>query len=347
MKNGTIDLRSDTVTKPTDAMWDAMHRCEVGDDVFGEDPNINALQEEAAALLGTQAALFVPSGTMANQIALRAHTQSGDEVVAHPRSHLVRLESAGSAALAGVQFSLVGDPDGGIQPEDVEAVIQDGTDPHYAPTTLICMENTHANSGGRALPLEMLEGMARVAARHGIRMHMDGARLLNACVALDVQAEAITRHFDSVTLCLSKGLGAPVGSVVAGTREFMVRCNRFRKMYGGAMRQAGPLAAAGRHAIAHQVQRMAEDHDHARLLADGLEAIAGIALPRGRPQTNMVYIASDHPRIGTDALVAGLRERGILVLPAADGVARAVTHLDVNRADVEQTVAITRELLGA
>ncbi len=341
-----IDLRSDTVTKPTPAMRKAMAEAEVGDDVYGEDPTVNALQAEAAALLGKEAALFVASGTMANQIALKAHTQPGDEVVAHPLAHIVRAESAAGAALAGVQFRPVGEDDGTMDPVKIEAVYQTGENPHFAPTRLICVENTHNLLGGTVWPMERLEAVAAVAKKHKLLLHMDGARVLNAAIALDLRPDKITAGADSVSMCFSKGLGAPVGSVIAGSKAFVTRCARYRKMYGGGMRQAGILAAAARHALQHHVERLAEDHAHARLLAEGMAQSKHITFPNGMPQTNLVFFGCTHPTVTLDKLLAGLRERGILVGQAYSTLARAATHLDVSRAEIETTVGAVHELLG-
>jgi threonine aldolase len=340
-----IDLRSDTVTLPTPAMRKAMAEAEVGDDVFGEDPSVNALQEEAAALLGKEAALFVASGTMANQVALKAHTQAGDEVVAHPLAHIVRAESAAGAALAGVQFRPVGEDDGTMDPAKIEAVIQSGDNPHFAPTRLVCVENTHNLLGGTVWPLAKLDAVAALAKRHKLLLHMDGARIMNAAIALDARADRIAAAADSVSMCFSKGLGAPVGSVIAGPKAYIVRCTRYRKMYGGGMRQAGILAAAARHALKHHVERLAEDHANARLLAEGLAQSRHITFPNGMPQTNLVFFGCAHPTMTLERLLAGLKERGILVGQAYGTLARAVTHLDVGRADVERTVAAVRDLL--
>jgi len=346
MTERTIDLRSDTVTKPTPAMHEAMMAAEVGDDVYGEDPNVNALQEEVAALLGKEAALFVPTGTMANQIALKSHTQPGDEVIAHPMAHLVRAESGGGAALSGIQFRTLGNPDGTLPLEEVGEAIYTGDNPHYAPTRLICMENTHNFAGGALISPEHIEGVAEKAREQGVAMHLDGARVLNAAVALDVKPTRITGAFDSTTLCFSKGLGAPVGSVVAGSRDFIAKAYRYRKMYGGGMRQAGYLAAAARYALDHHVNRLAEDHENARLFAEGLMEIPHMKLVYGMPQTNIVFFASDHPRFGTALLVTEMKNRGVLVGNSGPYNARAVTHLDVTRADIEQSLAIVREILA-
>ncbi|MBI4082576.1 MAG: aminotransferase class I/II-fold pyridoxal phosphate-dependent enzyme, partial [Candidatus Lambdaproteobacteria bacterium] len=302
MPHELIDFRSDTVTRPTPAMRKAMAEAEVGDDVFGEDPTVNALQDEVAALFGKQAALFVSSGTMANQVALKAHTQSGDEVVAHPQAHIVRAESAGGAALSGVHFRTVGNADGTVTAEQVLGVYQAGDDPHYAPTRLVCLENTHNACGGKAIGLAGIEAVARVARAKRLALHLDGARVLNACIALDVKPARMAAPFDSLTLCFSKGLGAPVGSIIAGRRDFIARCTRFRKMFGGGTRQAGILAAAARHALAHHVERLAEDHANARRLAEGLLETGQVELPYGLPETNIVFFRATSPQVSQERL---------------------------------------------
>ncbi|MDH4248642.1 MAG: low-specificity L-threonine aldolase [Deltaproteobacteria bacterium] len=345
MSQSVVDLRSDTVTRPSAAMRKVMAEAEVGDDVFGEDPNVNALQEEAAALLGKESALYLPSGTMANQVALKTHTQAGDEVIAHPLAHIVRAESAGAAALSGIQFRMVGEPDGSLNPEAVTAAIQDGSNVHYAPTRLLCLENTHNFAGGTVLSLAGMEAVAAAAHAKGVAVHLDGARVLNAAAVLDIRPDRITRLVDTTTLCFSKGLGAPVGSVIAGPRAFIERSKRFRKMYGGGMRQAGILAAAARYALKHNVARLAEDHAHARLLAEGLRESPYITLTFGMPQSNLVFFSLKHPRLTMPQLVEGMKQRGILIGGTGPYSARVVTHLDVDRAGVQRAVAAFHEVL--
>ncbi|MGH7252630.1 MAG: threonine aldolase family protein, partial [Nitrospiraceae bacterium] len=267
-----IDLRSDTVTKPSPAMREAMARAPVGDDVYGEDPTVNRLQEMAAVLLGKAAALFVPSGIMANQLSIRVQTQPGDEVIVESRSHIVRYEHGAAAALAGVQLHWVSGDRGILKPEQVEAAIRP-KDPYTIPTTLICLENTHNSGGGSIYPLSKIEQIRAVALARGIPMHLDGARLFNAVVATGVSAAEYARHFETVSFCLSKGLGAPVGSVIVSDRPTVDKLRRFRRMYGGGMRQAGILAAAGIYALDHNISRLKEDHDHARVLANVLRKI--------------------------------------------------------------------------
>lgn len=346
MSRGMIDLRSDTVTLPSEGMRKAMAEAEVGDDVYGEDPTINALQEEVAELFGKEAALFVASGTMANQVSLKAHTQAGDEVIIHPWAHMVRAESGGGAALSGVQYRPVGNPDGSMTVAEVEGAIDTGENPHHLPTRLICMENTHNFSGGCVVSMEAMEGVAAVAGRHNVPMHLDGARVLNAAVALDVRPDKIAAHFDTGTLCFSKGLGAPVGSIIYGSKAFVKRCLRFRKMFGGGLRQAGILAAAARYALKHNVERLAEDHANARLLAEGFQENPHIKLPKGMPETNLLFFSCDHPKLSTAQFVEVLKGEGVLIGSPTGGVARAVTHLDVSRQDVEMAVSAAHTLLN-
>jgi threonine aldolase len=346
MHNGIIDLRSDTVTRPTPGMRRAMAEADVGDDVFGEDPTVNALEEEVAAFFKKEAALFVASGTMANQISLRAQTQPGDEVVAHPQAHIVRAESAAGAAISGIQFRMVGNASGSLAAADVEAVLQNGYDPHFAPTRLICLENTHNFAGGRVVPMEDMAALSDLARRKGIGMHLDGARLLNACVARDWRAERVAALFDSVTLCFSKGLGAPVGSIIAGERDFIRRCRRFRKMFGGGMRQVGILAAAARYAMANQVSRLADDHANARRLAEGIAALRPLRLAYGMPDTNLVFFESGDPDRPIAWLHEELKKRGVLVVNMNGRMARAVTHLDVTAGDVDRALEQMQDILG-
>jgi len=332
-----IDLRSDTVTRPTPAMREAMARAEVGDDVYGEDPTVNALEAEAARLTGKEAALFVPSGTMANQLALRVHTRHGDVVLAGEHSHLLDYESGGGAALSGVQIRTLG-RGGFFGGDDVRRAIPPD-DPHCAPATLVCLENTHNVSGGRVAPLALVQEVAEAARERGLRLHLDGARLWNAVVASGVPAAAWCAPVDTVAFCLSKGLGAPVGSLLCGSAEAVARALRFRKMLGGGMRQAGILAAAGLHALRHHVERLAEDHANARRLAEGFAAL-GLA-PDPAPETNLVYFrAPDGP-----ALSRALRRRDVWIDALYGDRLRAVTHLDVSKDDVDETIARARDAL--
>lgn len=334
--NKSIDLRSDTVTRPTPAMRAAIAAAEVGDDVFGDDPTVNALQERVAAMLGFEAALFVTSGTQGNLSALMAHCQRGEEFVVGQSAHIFRYEAGGSAVLGSLQpCPIENRPDGTIALEDIEAAIKPD-DPHFAPTRLLCLENT---LGGKVLPLAYVEAATALARRHGLATHLDGARLFNAAVKSGVAPREIAKHFDSVSVCFSKGLGAPAGSMLCGRRDFIARAHRVRKMLGGALRQVGLLAAAADHALDHHVERLAEDHANAARLADGLRGLPGVRVEP--PQTNMVFV--ELPRERAHGVVERLRARGLLCTGLYQ--LRLVTHLDVSRDDIERAIVILRETL--
>ena len=330
-----IDLRSDTVTKPCAAMREAMASAEVGDDVYGEDPTVNRLQEMAAELLGKEAALFVPSGTMANQIALRALSESGDAAIAARDAHMVLYESAGAAALAGVQLVEIGSG-GSFGPEDLRAAVYPADD-HFPRTTALLVENTHNRSGGRVFPFEHLRQVTDLARALGLRCHMDGARIWNAEAASGIPAARWAESFDTVSFCLSKGLGAPVGSLLLGSRELIRRAHRYRKQQGGGMRQAGILAAAGIFALEQNRKRLGEDHANARRLAAGLAEIPGVAVPEP-PESNIVIFRC----AGAAAWSAALRARGVLVNPIASDALRAVTHLDVGSSEIDAALDVAR-----
>ena len=333
----TVDLRSDTVTRPTAAMREAMHRAELGDDVFGDDPSVNALQEQIAALLGKEAALFMPSGTQSNLAGIMSHCGRGDEYIVGQGAHCYRYEAGGAAVLGSVQPQpLPHQPDGSLSLADIEAAIKPD-DEHFARSRLLALENT---IGGRVLPMTYLAEATALARRHGLGTHLDGARLFNAAVALGgdarANAKAIAGHFDSVSVCFSKGLGAPVGSALVGPKELIQRAHRWRKMLGGGMRQAGVLAAAAQHALEHHIDRLADDHALATLLAEGLSGIDALELQR--PQTNILFV---NVRGGRGAqLLAHLKAQGVL----ATGLIglRFVTHLDVDRADIDRAIAAVR-----
>lgn len=343
-----IDLRSDTVTKPSAGMRQAMVEAEVGDDVFGEDPSINRLQELAADLLGKEAALYVPSGTMANQICIKAHTQPGDEIIMEQTNHPFRSESGGVAALSGVQVNLIPGNRGVITAEQIAPQIRTGDDPHNAPTRLVSLENTHNRGGGSIYPLDVIRDIRELTQKHDLPLHLDGARLLNASVAMGVPATEITQYFDTCTLCLSKGLGAPVGSIIAANAEFIKRANRFRKMFGGAMRQAGIIAAAGTYALERNVERLAEDHQHAKLLAERICHLKGLHLDPDEVETNILFLELDpsEARMDAKALMHGMRERGVVANAANPTTMRLVTHLDVSREQIETTAEVICNLLG-
>ncbi len=334
-----IDLRSDTVTRPTAAMRAAMARAPVGDDVYGEDPTVNRLQMLAAEMLGTEAALFVASGTLSNLLALMAHCGRGDEYIAGQTSHCYRFEGGGAAVLGSIQPQpLEFEADGTLDLERVAAAIKPD-DPHFARTRLLCLENTQ---GGKVLPLAYLEKAREFTREKGLALHLDGARLANAAVYLGVTLEEISRHVDSVSLCLSKGLGAPVGSVLGGSRELIAVARRWRKVLGGGMRQAGVLAAAGILALEEGMGRLAEDHGNARRLSAGL-ADLGLPVSPGEVQTNMVFLHLPPAEAGR--LCAHLRQHNILI--AGRDSLRLVTHRDVSRDDIDTVLAAIGEFVQA
>lgn len=328
-----IDLRSDTVTKPTPEMRAAMAAAEVGDDVFGEDPTVNELQRRAAERLGKEAALFVPTGTMGNQIAIACHTTRGDEVVCESRSHILDYEMAGMAQLSGVMPRAVPGREGGrLAWEDVRAAIRPQTT-YNARTGLVALENTHNLAGGTVLPIEAMREIADGAHALGLPVHLDGARVFNAATALGCEVADVVASVDSVTFCLSKGLSAPVGSVLAGTHAFIEKAWLVRKMFGGGMRQVGVLAAAGLVALDTMTLRLAEDHANARSLATALAGIPGIVLDPESVQTNIVIFELEEDARDAPSLVAALREEGILAIAFGARKIRLVTHNDVSRAD--------------
>ncbi len=321
-----VDLRSDTVTKPTAAMRVAIAEADVADDVYGEDPTVKRLETRVAELIGTQAALFVPSGTMANQIALRAHTRPGDEIIIGKDAHCWRHESGGLAANAGVQTCAT--PDFVFTADEVRARFK-SDDPYVAPTRVVAVENTHNMGGGICWSRDQLAAVTHAAHQLGLATHLDGARLWNAAIAGGTTEKELAMGFDSVSVCLSKGLGAPVGSLVCGTVEFIRRCHRFRKMHGGGMRQAGMIAAGGLHAVEHHRARLAEDHANAKAMAEVLAHAKNIVVDLARVQTNIVMI--DLVSGAAETVIAALKPQGILLGSAGPTRIRAVTHLDVDR----------------
>ncbi len=347
LKNGLIDLRSDTVTHPTPTMVKAMASAELGDDVYDEDPTVNRLQERAAALTGHRAALFVASGTMGNLIALLTHGGRGCEVIAGAQSHIYLNEAGGMAALGGMQAAPVPvQADGTLRLEDIRGAMRDVTDVHHPRTRLVCLENTQNQSGGVPLTAAYTRQVAELAHNHGLRLHIDGARIFNAAVALDVDVAELTSPADSVMFCLSKGLSAPVGSLLCGSSEFIAEAKWYRKMVGGGMRQVGVLAASGLVALDEMVERMDDDHLHARRLADGLRGIPGLTLRPDPPSTNMVYFSLHPPvTISPPDLVRRMRERGILISGPEGGRYRWVTHAWVDAADVDKAAAVLRDVL--
>ncbi|MFH1185590.1 MAG: low-specificity L-threonine aldolase [Chloroflexota bacterium] len=334
-----IDLRSDTVTKPTPEMREAMAKAEVGDDVFGDDPTVNRLQELAADLMGKEQGLFVPSGTMGNLAALLAHCQRGDEVIIGNKNHSFLSEAGGFSALGGIHScQLPNQPDGSLLLDDVEAAIRPD-DPHNPITRLVCLENTHNRCGGTVQTPEYTGHLAQLAHAHGLKVHLDGARIFNAAAALEVPPRDLAGHVDSVTFCLSKALCAPVGSILCGDRDFVKRAHRARKMLGGGMRQAGVLAAAGIVALEKMSARLGEDHERARRLARGLREISGVQLDTEEPATNMVFFRlNDSLRISEKEVEAQLKDQGILVHATGPGRFRLVTHYWTDDAAIDKTV---------
>lgn len=335
-----IDLRSDTVTRPVAGMLEAMTTAELGDDVLGDDPSVKALEAAAARAVGKEAALFVPSGTMANLISLLTHCGRGDEAIVGSESHILHYEGVGAPALGGISLRAVPNDLGGhIDPDAVRASIRTGV----PRTTVVCLENTQNRCGGAAIPAQEMRNVAEVAHAAGASVHVDGARIFNAAAALETDAATLLASADTASFCFSKGLGAPVGSVLTGPRDFIERARPIRRQVGGGMRQSGVLAAAAQYALEHHVDRMSEDHANARRLADGLAAIGELELDPSTVGTNMVFF---EPR-GVDggALQAGLKERGVLCSGTPDRI-RMVTHLDVTTAQIDEAVAIATEVVA-
>ncbi len=334
-----IDLRSDTVTHPSDEMRRAMADAEVGDDVYGEDPTVNRLQERAAELLGKEAGLLMASGTMSNLVAALTHCQRGDEIVMGDQAHMFWNESAGASALAGTQIRLVpNDSQGRIDPDDLQGAIRPKGNVHMPPTTLVCLENTHNRCSGGVLTPEDTKRVADVAHAAGAQVHLDGARIFNAAVALEVPARALTQDVDDVSFCLSKGLSCPVGSVLCGTKEFIAGAHKWRKMVGGGMRQAGILAAAGLVALDSMVDRLAEDHANARRLAQGLANIDGISVDPDTIHTNIVIFEVDQSVGTANQVIDALAEEGVLVTYPGKQSLRMVTHRHIDGADVDDAL---------
>lgn len=340
-----IDVRSDTVTLPTQAMRDAMAKAPVGDDVYGDDPTVKELEKLAAQKLGKEQAMFVPSGTFGNLMSILTHTGRGDEIILEKGSHIVIYEVASAAVFAGVQMRTLQGKGGAMDPAEVEASIRP-EDIHQPPTGLICLENAHTR--GSVLPLENMRAIREISLRRSIPVHLDGARLFNAAHALGADPKELASCADSVMICLSKGLCAPVGSIVAGEGAFIARARKYRKMLGGGLRQAGILAAAGIIALEEMTGRLGEDHANARYLADGLERLGGIAVDREHLDINMVYWQGEEGRIGDPkALADGLLQKGIKASPPREGAPwRFVTNHGVSRADVDTLLAAMSALLG-
>ncbi len=331
-----IDLRSDTVTRPSPEMRRAMAEAEVGDDVLGDDPTVIRLQEAAAELFGKEAGLYVPSGTMSNQIALHAQTTPGDEVFLHAKAHIVENEQGAAAVLSGLQTRTFDSDDGTLELDLLEHYFHQDDDVHHPRTTLVAVENTHNYCGGVVYPLEKIRLLRAFCDRHGMILHLDGARVCNAAVAAGVSLPEIVAPYDSVSVCLSKGLGAPVGSVLLGGGATIARAQRARKLFGGGMRQAGIIAAGGLYALEHNIERLADDHRRARTLGERLARVPGLAVDEGKLQTNMVFADTHGVGLPAAGVVERLQERGVLALDEAPWSVRFVTHLDLDDTAVEE-----------
>ncbi|HEX3988187.1 MAG TPA: GntG family PLP-dependent aldolase [Verrucomicrobiae bacterium] len=336
-----VDLRSDTITKPTPAMRAAMAAAEVGDDVFGEDPTVLELEKETAAMLGKEAAMMTPSGTMANQLAVRSQTEPGDEVIVDGNGHIYIYEGGGPAALSGVTCRCLDGRRGVFSASDVEEVLRP-PDSHFPRSRLVCLENTHNRGGGKIWPLEEVEAVAKLSRSHGLSLHLDGARLWNAAVATGISEGRWAAPFDTVSVCFSKGLGAPVGSALAGSKAIIDRARRFRKMFGGGMRQAGILAAGALYALRNHRARLADDHTNAKALATGISGCKGMEVSTAEVETNMVRFRV----AGASAkeVVERLKARGVLALPMDRTTIRAVTSLMVSSDDIHRAIASIRKV---
>lgn len=341
-----IDLRSDTVTTPTEAMRKVIADAEVGDDVYHDDPAVLALEEHVAGLLGKDDAMYVPTGTMSNQAAIRVHTEPGDAVIAAEGSHIFRSELGAPAVLSGVGINELSSSDGTFTPEQVLAALPAPTamEPAsiFQPSTLVAAENTHNGAGGKVWPLESLLSIATAAHRAGLAAHLDGARLWNASIARGVPEREYASEFDTVSVCFSKGLGAPMGSALVGSRDLVTRARRFKQMFGGGFRQAGMMAAGAMYAVQNHRDRLAEDHETAARLAAGLSEIPEVEIDPAGVETNMVYFSVDD----TERVCVRLVERGVLVLPAAAGRIRAVTHLGIETGDIDEALKAISQVVG-
>jgi threonine aldolase len=340
-----VDLRSDTVTKPTPAMRKAMAEAEVGDDVFGEDPTVNALQEKVAKMLGKESAIFVPSGTMANQLAIKSHTQPGDEVIIEATSHPYNFEGGAAAALSGIQFYSLKGVRGILDASQVEEAVRP-EDHHFPVTRLICLENTHNRGGGSIYPIEKMAAIYRLAKSKSLLLHLDGARLWNASVAKGIDPKEHAQWADSVSVCLSKGLGAPIGSLVAGSKIFIDRVHRFRKMFGGGMRQVGIIAAAGIYALDHHIERLKEDHQNAKRLALGLQKFKGVSVDPEHVETNIVILDVANTGMVAPQVAELMKKERIPIHAFGRTQIRLVTHLDVSSEDIEVALGAFKKVLG-
>jgi threonine aldolase len=342
-----IDLRSDTLTQPTPGMRKAIAEAVVGDEQKREDPTVIALEERTAALLGQEEAVFLPTATMGNQIALRVLSEPGDEVIAESRSHVFLYELGGPAVHSGLAMKAIVSPDGRFGPTELRAAVNPRDDMHMAPTRVLSLENTHNGGGGRVWPLPLVRDVTAEARELGLAVHLDGARLMNAAVAAGIPAAEYGREFDTATLCLSKGLGCPLGAVIAGSRERMAKARRYKHLFGGAMRQGGIVAASGVYALDHHVERLADDHANARRLGEGLAA-AGLPVDPDQVETNFVLVDAGRLGLTGDEALARLKAEGVLLSFAADkDVLRAVTHLGITERDIDAALDAIPRALGA
>jgi threonine aldolase len=344
MPDNLIDLRSDTVTKPTPAMRAFIAAAEVADDVFDEDPTVHQLQDKVAAYFGMERALYVPSGSMSNQVAIKTHTQPGDELLCEATAHVYVWEAGGPAALSGVMCRTIEGEYGVFDVSQLEGKIRPANE-HYARTRLVCLENTHNRGGGRIFPIDKIRAISQWARGNGLAMHLDGARLWNAIVATGIAGREWARHFDSISVCFSKGLGAPIGSCLLGSKEFIGRARKIRKLFGGAMRQAGMAAAGALYAFDHHIDRLAEDHRNAQVIAQAIADTPGCRLDPPDVHTNLVWFEVE-PELGTAKDVqAKLKQHGVLVNSTSAQVCRACTHLDVSAAQAERAADGFRKAL--
>lgn len=334
MAQPLIDLRSDTLTQPTPGMRKAIADAIVGDDVFNEDPTVQELQERVAGMFGKEAALFVPSGSMSNQVSIRTHTSPGEELICEYRSHIYNYEAGGPAALSGVMCHAIEGDSGILDVSQLDGRIRPDNE-HFVRTRLVCLENTHNGGGGRIYPLEKIQAISHWARSNGLSMHLDGARIWNAIVATGISADTWGSHFDTISVCFSKGLGAPVGSALLGTKDFVHEARRIRKMFGGGMRQVGILASAALYAIENHIDRLAEDHENAQLIARAIADTPGLTLNPPEVETNLIWFEVD-PGLGTaPEMATTLKANGILVHPMSRTMLRACTHLDISPGDAK------------
>lgn len=340
-----IDLRSDTVTKPSPGMFEAMTKAELGDDVLGDDPTVIKLQERMAKLFGTEAALFVPSGSMANQTAIKAQCESGDEIITHQDNHIYHYEAGAPAGLSGCSIRFLHGEDGQFTADDVKAALRP-TESHFPQSKLVIIENTHNRGGGSVWSIERIKAIHDVSREHNLSLHLDGARLWNACAVSGLSPADYSQYFDSVSACFSKGLGAPVGSAVMGSHELIRRCHRFRKMFGGGMRQAGILAGAAMYALDNNVERLKDDHANAKKLANALVEMPHVTIDPNNVPSNILYFDLDDNYMTAKELCEKMESTGVRMLAIGPQRVRAVTHLDVSDSDTDKAIGIISDILG-